>query len=120
MSNPLVSEAEALNALISLRLLNQADGRRRDGDFLHGQLVGAAFVLDRIGAPTRDGCATLTVGQRIEAYLALSKPPASAPPREPSHCEGDHHVWSDRFGDDWTPDVGTPCDCRAKQWSAPQ
>lgn len=29
------------------------------------------------------------------------------------------HVWSHQFGDDWTPEVGTPCDCTKKQWGIP-
>jgi hypothetical protein len=26
------------------------------------------------------------------------------------------HVWSNDRGDDWTPENGTPCDCRKKHW----
>lgn len=29
------------------------------------------------------------------------------------------HVWSNQFGDDYTPDYGTPCDCKKKQWGIP-
>lgn len=26
------------------------------------------------------------------------------------------HVWSNQFGEDWTPEHGKPCDCGAKRW----
>lgn len=29
------------------------------------------------------------------------------------------HVWSHQFGDDWTPEHGTPCDCGLKGWGIP-
>jgi hypothetical protein len=28
----------------------------------------------------------------------------------------EHHEWSNSFGDDWTPERGTPCDCGARVW----
>lgn len=31
----------------------------------------------------------------------------------------DGHTWTHQFGDDWTPEIGTPCDCRQKQWGLP-
>lgn len=31
----------------------------------------------------------------------------------------DGHVWTHHFGDDWTPDPGTPCDCGKKLWGIP-
>jgi hypothetical protein len=34
-------------------------------------------------------------------------------------CHDNSHVWSNsQFGDDWTPEVGTPCDCGKKRWGA--
>lgn len=33
-------------------------------------------------------------------------------------CENGH-VWTNQFGDDWTPERGTPCDCRQKKWGIP-
>jgi hypothetical protein len=32
-------------------------------------------------------------------------------------CTDDQHVWSNDYGDDWTPDVGTRCDCGQRLWS---
>lgn len=64
-----MSEAEAFNEQIQVERVSEADGRRRDGDYLHGQIIGASYVLDKIGAPSYDGRYTLTVGQRVEAYL---------------------------------------------------
>jgi len=29
------------------------------------------------------------------------------------------HTWTHQWGDDWTPDVGTPCDCGKKKWGIP-
>jgi hypothetical protein len=29
------------------------------------------------------------------------------------------HTWSNQFGDDWTPERGTRCDCGRKQWGIP-
>jgi hypothetical protein len=31
----------------------------------------------------------------------------------------DGHVWTHQYGDDWQPEVGTPCDCGAKRWGIP-
>lgn len=33
-------------------------------------------------------------------------------------CETGHE-WSNQFGDDWTPERGTPCDCGQKKWGIP-
>lgn len=30
------------------------------------------------------------------------------------------HTWTHNYGDDWTPEPGTPCDCRRKKWGANQ
>jgi hypothetical protein len=29
------------------------------------------------------------------------------------------HVWTHQFGDDWTPETGTSCDCGKKKWGIP-
>lgn len=29
------------------------------------------------------------------------------------------HTWTHQFGDDWTPETGTPCDCGKKKWGIP-
>ena len=29
------------------------------------------------------------------------------------------HTWTNQFGDDWTPDRGTLCDCGRKRWGIP-
>lgn len=39
---------------------------------------------------------------------------ARAPEQEQPCANG--HEWSNQFGDDWTPERGTFCDCRKKQW----
>ncbi len=31
-------------------------------------------------------------------------------------CKPDAHVWSHQFGDDWSPEDGMLCDCRAVTW----
>ncbi len=31
----------------------------------------------------------------------------------------DGHTWSNQFGDDWHPEVGTLCDCGKKKWGIP-
>ena len=33
-------------------------------------------------------------------------------------CENGH-VWTHQYGDDWTPEHGTPCDCGKKRWGIP-
>ncbi len=40
------------------------------------------------------------------------------PPVAPSLCHSSHE-WSNQFGDDWTPEVGTPCDCGQRKWGIP-
>jgi len=53
--------------------------------------------------------------------LATASPetPASAPERRAEEkCVG-AHTWSNQFGDDYTPDYGTRCDCGRKQWGIP-
>lgn len=30
------------------------------------------------------------------------------------------HVWTNQFGDDWSPEVGTPCDCGKRTWGEPK
>jgi hypothetical protein len=42
----------------------------------------------------------------------------SADPRKELACQGGHE-WSNQFGNDWTPDYGTPCDCGLKRWGIP-
>jgi hypothetical protein len=34
-------------------------------------------------------------------------------------CEGGH-TWTHQYGDDWTPDIGTLCDCGKKKWGIPE
>lgn len=34
-------------------------------------------------------------------------------------CSKGSHVWTHQFGDDWTPEHGTPCDCGKKKWGVP-
>ncbi len=29
------------------------------------------------------------------------------------------HTWTHQFGEDWTPEQGTPCDCGKKLWGIP-
>lgn len=38
---------------------------------------------------------------------------------EPSTPCADGHTWTHQYGDDWTPEVGTRCDCGKKQWGIP-
>lgn len=40
---------------------------------------------------------------------AVASPPAT------TLC-GNGHVWSNHFGDDWSPDDGALCDCGTKRW----
>lgn len=37
-----------------------------------------------------------------------------------SNCEPNNHVWSNQFGDDWTPEDNMRCDCGAKTWAQRQ
>jgi hypothetical protein len=37
-------------------------------------------------------------------------------PDAPAQCHDGVHEWSNQFGDDWTPDKGTLCDCRQRRW----
>lgn len=32
----------------------------------------------------------------------------------------DGHTWTHQYGDDWTPERGTPCDCGKKLWGIPE
>lgn len=34
-------------------------------------------------------------------------------------CPNGRHEWTHQYGDDWTPDYGTPCDCGGKKWGVP-
>lgn len=55
---------------------------------------------------------------RCANELEMLALPVAAPARahqEEKPCENGH-VWSNQFGDDWTPEKGTPCDCRQRQW----
>ncbi len=38
---------------------------------------------------------------------------------DPSVKCAEGHVWSNQFGDDWTPDYGMLCDCGGKGWGVP-
>jgi hypothetical protein len=29
------------------------------------------------------------------------------------------HTWTHQFGEDWTPEHGTPCNCGQKRWGVP-
>lgn len=31
------------------------------------------------------------------------------------NCAGGYHTWT-HLGDDWSPEIGTPCDCGERQW----
>lgn len=33
-------------------------------------------------------------------------------------CENGH-TWTHQYGDDWTPETGTLCDCGQKKWGVP-
>lgn len=33
-------------------------------------------------------------------------------------CEN-YHTWTHNYAEDWTPEVGTPCDCGQKKWGIP-
>ncbi len=48
--------------------------------------------------------------------LGLAIPAECPTPTQEGKC-ANGHVWSNQFGEDWTPDFGTPCDCGQKQWS---
>src|SRR6185312_12852280 len=43
---------------------------------------------------------------------------ATSPPMNEAPCSNGH-TWTHQWGDDWTPDVGTPCDCGKKKWGIP-
>ena len=53
--------------------------------------------------------------RRLDAAIYADKAAPPAPTAEPACCNGQHE-WSNQFGDDWTPEVGTLCDCRKRQW----
>jgi hypothetical protein len=59
---------------------------------------------------------------RDNYFAALRATPAGHPPTEAQKdepCPNGVHVWSHQFGDDWTPERGTSCDCGKKGWGIP-
>lgn len=80
----MMNAAQEFNQWMRQRIEDDQAARKRDGDYLHGQIVGASFVLDQIGAPRWSERGSLSVSQRIEAYLArradLLKKSATLPP----------------------------------------
>lgn len=54
------------------------------------------------------------MGEFIHDLQALSE----AEPVKRVQCHSSHE-WSNQFGEDWTPDVGTRCDCGQRWWGYP-
>lgn len=92
-----------------------------------GILEGCSITINAIGnvQPMEDGAFVDCVmwvphklGQeKVEelAKLAALAEQAKVDAARAEGCNNDH-VWSHNFGDDWTPEVGTPCDCKKKRW----
>lgn len=58
-------------------------------------------------------------GSVEDGFTSWSGEPGSearSAPVEAPKCKDGIHEWSNDYGDDWTPEVGTPCDCGKKQW----
>ena len=51
---------------------------------------------------------------KVAAAGAIEKAYLEVTTVEPPCANG--HVWENDFGDDWTPDVGTPCVCGERRW----